>query len=117
MEHEDIKYIDQRLIKLEAIFDERWNIYTKHYDDTWQDQKVALKDLGLKIQVMQERFMSQHEICMNEIDDKMKELESEMNAKIDKSEKRTWTIASFILIGIPTLFFAIYQAAMLLISL
>ena len=116
MNDEELRYIDQRLTKLETKLEERWASQEKRYDEIYQDLKSTLKDLGLKFQIMKERYLTQHELCMKEVDIKVSKIETENDAKIVGSEKKIWKVITFVLVAIPTLFYTIYELASVLVS-
>jgi len=110
---DELRFIGERLVKLETKFQERWDIHEKRFDEIWREIKDSLKDLSLKLQVAQERYLSQHELCMKEIDIKMKVEEAEMKKEIEMSESKIWKAGiwsiSIILVAIPSLFYMIWQ--------
>jgi len=116
MNDEELRFIDQRLTKLETKFEERWASHEKRYDEIYQEIKSTLKDLGLKFQIMQERYLTQHELCMKEVDNKLTKVETESTEKIDNSEKKIWKVITFVMVAIPTLFYTIYELALVLVS-
>jgi hypothetical protein len=108
-------------------FEERWKAHEKRFDEIYNEIRISLKDLILKLQIIQERFLSQHEACMNEIDRKLKETENKNNRyikenekkcekSISETEKKMWKLVGFIIIAIPTLFYVISQVAAFFIT-
>ena len=116
MTDDEMRYIEQRLTTLDIKFEERWKHHEKRFDEIYIEIRTSLKDLSLKLQIMQERFLSQHETCMNEVDRKIKETESRNEKGIDQAEKKMWKVVTVILVAIPTLFYAIYQLASLIVT-
>jgi hypothetical protein len=116
MTDDETRYIDQRLTTLDTKFEERWKHHEKRFDEIYTEIRSSLKDLGLKLQIMQERFLAQHENCMGEVDRKLHETELKTEKGIDQAEKKMWKLLTVILVAIPTLFYAIYQLATVLVS-
>jgi hypothetical protein len=116
MTDDETRYIDQRLTTLDTKFEERWKHHEKRFDEIYVEIRSSLKDLGLKLQIMQERFLSQHETCMNEVDRKFHDTEQKTEKSIDQAEKKMWKLLTFMVVAIPTLFYVISQLAIFLIT-
>jgi hypothetical protein len=120
---EELRFIGERLAKLETKFEERWDAHEKRFDEIWREIKDNLKDLTLKMQVAQERYLSQHELCMKEVDKKIKEqaetkiemVQSENKKQLEQFESKVWRsgvwVISIILVAVPSLFYLIWQVA------
>ena len=127
MTEDEMRYLDQRFNSLDIKFEERWKAHEKRFDEIYNEIRTSLKDLSLKLQIMQERFLSQHETCMNEVDRKLKETEKtntqehkdtekKCEKNINETEKKMWKLVTFIIIAIPTLFYVISQVAAFFIT-
>jgi len=112
---DELRLIGERLVKLETRLQAREEMLEKRFDEIWREIKDNLKDLTLRLQVAQERYLSQHEICMKEIDIKMKAEQAENKKEIEASESKIWKAGmwsiSVILVAIPSLFYIIWQVA------
>lgn len=101
--------LDTRLTALEAMFDERWRNHEKRFEETWATIKDELKDCTLRLQVIHDQQLTQHEEFMNEVDEKIDKKTTATNGKM-------WKILGFIFVAVPTLFFAIFQLAQILLT-
>jgi t-SNARE complex subunit (syntaxin) len=127
MTDDEMRYIDQRLTNLDIKFEERWKAHEKRFDEIYFEIRTSLKDLILKLQIMQDRFLSQHETCMNEVDHKLRDTEKKCEKKnedtekkfekgVGETEKKMWKLVTIMIIAIPTLFYVISQVAIFFIT-
>lgn len=101
--------LETRLAALEAIFAERWINHEKRADELWKDFKDTLKDSTLRLQMLNDQYLTRPAECMKEVDEKV-------DKEVKGLKSSFWKILSFIFVGVPTLLFAIFQLAQLIIS-
>ena len=101
--------LEVRLSALEAVSEERWSNHEKRAEEIWKGFKDNLKDNTLRLQMLNDQYLTQPAECMKTVDEKVEK-------QVKGFKKSFWTILTFIFVGVPTLLFAIFQLAQLIIS-
>ena len=114
--------LEKRLTRLEARYDEKWQSHEKASDMSFDDVKMGIKNLAMQLQVVQDKCINQPHYCIKEFDCKLENLKTYIDKQVEKtdatvkeqirdSERKVWTILSFVTLGIPTIMIAIYAVA------
>ena len=97
--------VDARLQTLEALFDERWTTHEKHASERWTDVQSIMKDIDLKLRLLQDQSL----VLPAEVDARIKK-------KILEFKNSFWKMIGFMFVCVPTLLYAVFELANLLVS-